>query len=449
MSPTWSLLQAYITPSLPDHCEPASPFLIYLSSHLHTCIPTPLALLSTTLGTLSITSWLFAQLPQIFKNYSLKSTSGLSIYFLVEWCLGDSTNLLGALLTRQAAWQVVVAGYYVSVDIVLVWQYVWYTHLKLQRGREKGWRRGTEWDSGSGNGSDGPTEDATDEGLDGVPPTSYGSGRPPIEIKDTGMDDKKFPRFDRFDSSSTQSAASSLPREKEREVPTPTSRSIRQTQRSSSPLSSPKTMLFLSMLCALAASAQPTPSNTSPTSPRIEPPSYTETAGRILSWCSTLLYLLSRLPQLYKNHVRRSTAGLSAKLFIAAFFGNLFYSSSLLTNPCAWDDLPAYGGGGWVGPERSARWDWVGRAAPFWLGAAGVLALDAAIGVQFLIFGEGRNGGKPVVVLVDEERRGRDRWREVEGWMRGWVPSPKRAAREERDRLLTVGHIDGGIYGTL
>jgi solute carrier family 66 (lysosomal lysine-arginine transporter), member 1 len=447
MSRPWSLLQPYITPSLPDYCEPTSPFLLFLSSHLHTCLPTPLALISTTLGTLSITSWLFAQLPQIFKNYSLQSTSGLSIYFLVEWCLGDSANLFGALLTRQAAWQVVVAGYYVSVDIVLVWQYAWYTHLKPRRSKEKGWRWGTEWDNGSGSGSDVSADGSTDGVLDGVLPSGYDSGRPSIEVKAGDIDDKKFPRFDRFDSSSTQSAASSLPREKEREVPTPSSRSIRQVQRSSSPLPSPKTLLFLSMLCALAASAQPTPSHASPTSPRIEPPDHAETTGRILSWCSTLLYLLSRLPQLYKNHVRRSTSGLSAKLFIAAFFGNLFYSSSLLTNPCAWSDLPPYGGGGWVGPEGSARWEWVGRAAPFWLGAAGVLGLDAAVGMQFLIFGEGVKGGEPVVVvLVDEERRGRDRWRQVSGWMRGWVPSPKRLVQEERERLLAV---DRGVYGTL
>lgn len=155
-----------------------------------------------------------------------------------------------------------------------------------------------------------------------------------------------------------------------------------------------------------------------------------ETAGRILSWLSTLLYLGSRLPQLLKNHARRSTAGLSPTLFIAAFFGNFFYSSSLLTNPCAWNDFPAYGGGGWVGDDGSGRLEWVGRAAPFWLGAAGVLALDAAVGVQFIMFGE----EKEIVV----RERGRGRWRRVSGWMRGWVPSvsPSRKVGVEDESLL-------------
>ncbi|KAL8634574.1 MAG: hypothetical protein Q9228_007831, partial [Teloschistes exilis] len=119
--------------NVPEHCHPTSSLLSSLSSSFHTCVPTPLVLLSTSLGILSIVSWLFAQLPQIIKNYQLKSASGLSIYFLAEWLLGDLTNLLGALLTRQAVWQVVVAAYYVTVDVCLVAQYFWYSYYKPWR----------------------------------------------------------------------------------------------------------------------------------------------------------------------------------------------------------------------------------------------------------------------------------------------------------------------------
>lgn len=126
----FSAISQTMAPSLPPHCSPTTPFLAEISTYLHLCIPTPLALLSSTLGTLSIVSWLFAQLPQIYKNYQIQSTAGLSIFFLVEWCLGDATNLLGALFTNQAGWQVVVAGYYVFVDVCLVWQYFWYTIIK-------------------------------------------------------------------------------------------------------------------------------------------------------------------------------------------------------------------------------------------------------------------------------------------------------------------------------
>ena len=70
--------------------------------------------------------------------------------------------------------------------------------------------------------------------------------------------------------------------------------------------------------------------------------------------------------------------------------------------------------------------------------------MDAAVGVQFLKFGE----EKKVVVVVDE--RGRSRWRRVSGWMRGWVPSPSpgREVVEEDERpLLQRPLSDSGAYG--
>ena len=83
----------------------------------------------------------------------------------------------------------------------------------------------------------------------------------------------------------------------------------------------------------------------------------------------------------------------------------------------------------------------MGRAAPFWLGAAGVLALDAAVGAQFWWFGEEgegegegeSDGGEERRVGKDERGRGMGRWRGVSGWMRGWVPSlsPARGSGSE------------------
>lgn len=194
---------------------------------------------------------------------------------------------------------------------------------------------------------------------------------------------------------------------------------------------SPRTVLYISMLLAILshgtmasplASSQPTMIVSTRT---VETP--TEIAGRLVSWFSTLLYLGSRLPQLYKNHTRKSTSGLSPLLFMAAFFGNLFYSSSILTNPCAWSDFPPYGGGGWVDGEGSKQAIWVSKAVPFWLGAAGVLIMDAAVGVQFLMYGERAAApDKPAVVIEEEVEDGTVRkrpWRRASGWMRGWYPS--------------------------
>jgi hypothetical protein len=160
---------------------------------------------------------------------------------------------------------------------------------------------------------------------------------------------------------------------------------------------------------------------------------------------STLLYLGSRLPQLIKNWRRKSTAGLSPLLFAAAFCGNLFYSLALLTNPCGWNDFGPYGGGGWVGVEGSEKEHWVAAALPFFLGAAGVLGLDASVGLQFILYGDG--DGKMVVV---EERQGRKwRWRRVNGWMRGWIPSISEGKGREREALMERSGSHGQGFGAL
>jgi solute carrier family 66 (lysosomal lysine-arginine transporter), member 1 len=90
------------------------------------------------------------------------------------------------------------------------------------------------------------------------------------------------------------------------------------------------------------------------------------------------------------------------------------------------------------------------RAAPFWLGAAGVLVLDAAMGVQFVVFGDGKarseEEGDVAEVLVVEEVgvRGPGRWRRVSGWMRGWMPvaGSKRAKRIDESGFDTATETD-------
>ncbi|CAD6593526.1 MAG: hypothetical protein ASARMPREDX12_007281 [Alectoria sarmentosa] len=404
--------------NLPEHCTPTSQYLINFSSAFHSCIPTSLAFLSTALGIFSIISWLFAQMPQMYKNYQLQSASGLSIYFLGEWLLGDLSNLLGAILTRQAGWQVVVAGYYVFVDIGLVSQHLWYTYTKASR-KEGLLAYGSETDR---------RDDGSREVLVGVPQSDGSS------TQSTKTDDRK-PDTRALDTPSKPRDIQGPPRDisssfsNEKDALCSFNRTIkRQGTPSFGP--SPRALLLVSILCVVLTNASPLNAQIMDESSTM---SSSEFAGRILSWCSTVLYLGSRLPQIYKNAVRRSTAGLSPTLFIAAFFGNLFYSTSLLTNPLAWESYPPYGLHGWVGPEGSDRLTWVALAAPFWLGAAGVLALDATIGVQFLMFGEG-DMEKSVLI---EDRQGRNRWQRVNGWMRGWVPSPSPSPREE------VGEGDG------
>lgn len=397
---------------LPQHCEPTTPFLAAVSSYLHICLPTPLAFVSSVLGTLSIVSWLFAQLPQIYKNYQIQSTAGLSLFFLVEWCLGDTSNLLGALLTRQAGWQVIVAAYYVCVDVTLVFQYFWYTHYKGQYDGY-GALSHSEYDQPPGSVLEGVS--FSDNGFSDHAPRSTGSPLPsnPKDVKD--MKEPAVPTSNGQSPSYSNEKLSSSKRSITRSSSGP-----------SLPMGSPRTLLLASMLCAVVANAAPTePQTTSESSQKT-----LEILGRIISWMSTFLYLGSRPPQLYKNYCRKSTSGLSPLLFMAAFCGNLFYSASLLTNPNAWYDFPAYGGGGWADADGNDRLEWVTRATPFFLGAFGVLAFDGLMGVQFLMYGTRDDES---IMQVEDPKDGRSRWTRVRGWMRGWIPSVSPARRLRSD----------------
>jgi uncharacterized protein with PQ loop repeat len=447
-------------PSLPASCEPANEFLYRLSATLHTCVPTNLALISTLLGTCSIISWLFAQLPQIYKNHKLKSTSGLSAFFLSEWLMGDITNLLGCLFTGQASWQIIIASYYVFVDCCLCAQWVWYELLHHGRPLRPIWGRWSSGNSSPGKGASNMHQVTSTKAVD---PSNMSSNDNKAITSSSSSDSKqphpsspmnafRIPNFAR--SPAPESWQNSPPAESS---PNP---QIRRVAGPSSPMPSPKTILYISLVLAvLSRSSTATPVSPFAPSPYTAPtlamrksdsqstPTTIEIAGKVFSWMSTFLYLGSRLPQLYMNQVRRSTAGLSPVLFVAAFFGNLFYSTSLLTNPCAWYDYAPGQGYGWVGPEGSNRASWILRATPFFLGAAGVLLMDAAVGLQFVYFGDNEPRGRStnprdeeIIITIDDHGKLKRRhlhWRRVSGWMRGWAPAVSVAATPSVSRAAT------------
>lgn len=86
--------------------------------------------------------------------------------------------------------------------------------------------------------------------------------------------------------------------------------------------------------------------------------------GRISAWLCALLYITSRIPQIWENHIRRSVAGLSILLFIAAFSGNLLYTISVLTNPSA---------------QGEGSRMYLQESLPFLLGSGGTLIFDLMI----------------------------------------------------------------------
>jgi len=89
-------------------------------------------------------------------------------------------------------------------------------------------------------------------------------------------------------------------------------------------------------------------------------------AGQVIGWVSSVLYLNSRLPQIWKNCSSRSVEGLSWVMFAMAFMGNLTSLTAILL-------------------RISGKQDWV-HEAPFLPGMAGTLFFDMTIMIQYFVF---------------------------------------------------------------
>lgn len=81
--------------------------------------------LSLIFGLLAILCFAFAQFPQIWKNFKLKKLPGLSGLFIFFWLLGDASNLLGCILSKQLPTQLYQAVYFVLVDLITFSQVIW------------------------------------------------------------------------------------------------------------------------------------------------------------------------------------------------------------------------------------------------------------------------------------------------------------------------------------
>lgn len=108
----------------------------------------------------------------------------------------------------------------------------------------------------------------------------------------------------------------------------------------------------------------------------VETPSLERLIGRISAWVCTILYMTSRLPQIWTNMQRRSVQGLSILLFIAAASGNFLYSISILLNPKAQSPPSS--------PEEKMAY--LMESLPFLLGSGGTLIFDAIIIVQWFFW---------------------------------------------------------------
>ncbi|XP_053136583.1 lysosomal amino acid transporter 1 homolog isoform X2 [Hemicordylus capensis] len=105
--------------------------------------------------------------------------------------------------------------------------------------------------------------------------------------------------------------------------------------------------------------------------PEWEPFTRKEIIGFMIGSIASVLYLLSRLPQIYTNFKRQSTTGISFSLFALVMLGNTLYGVGvLMKNP----------------DPGQTEGSYVVHHLPWLVGSLGVLFLDIVISFQFVAY---------------------------------------------------------------
>ncbi|SCU93093.1 LAMI_0E13190g1_1 [Lachancea mirantina] len=226
--------------------------------------------ISAVLGSISFLTSFIAQIPQVLETYRDKTVEGLSPIFLLAWLFGDITTLIGALLTHQLAFQIILAVYFLVNDLFICAQYYYYGIIHENKLATPGHESKPTEHSLAQVRSRNSMSSETRSGHSGrsVPHGNWLSAL--------------FMFFSR-------ARAAPLVRD--------ASASILELR--------------------VQASAVPTTATS---------------IGTALSWAGAMCYVCARVPQLIKNYHRKSTDGLSPFLFVNTLIANITYASSIYTS---------------------------------------------------------------------------------------------------------------------
>lgn len=319
-----------------------------------------LSQLSGLSGYLSISFWLFAQIPQVIKNHTDKSVDGFSLGFLLCWFAGDFLNLVSCLLNDAMAFQILLSGYYCVIDLVLAFQYYYYK--RMYHNPESRWYHATQKRSRHIHSP----RTSLRNNLE-----TYGS----IDSEMMMNGHRPSQQRPNHGQKTTRKAFLSSPNYKT--APRAHVKGVFKKQGTgiSKLVTSALLTGFTKVQGLPIRSAKGGTENNSAIYRIIH---YLLTLdsyklGKILAWSCTALYLVSRIPQMYTNYKLQTTRGISLKLICFALCGNLFYSMSLLLSESSTAG----------GDESREFWE---AELSYLIGALGTVVFDFSVVVQWYLY---------------------------------------------------------------
>ncbi|CAH8827240.1 unnamed protein product [Trichobilharzia szidati] len=283
-------------------------------------------------GFVCLIIWIAVGIPQIVENFRTGiPDKALSLGFLVLWTSGDVCNLIGCFLTHQLIMQIVITGYCIISDLILVFQFIYYKirHYAVLRQMAAVLKEGQITPVRSTS----PT--ILDDDLEQTNQRQEYQRLPVCFIGVTGLTLTAVTLTSMgsifSDYAPQQQIVSGVFHHSRRLLEWKEYDMIEPEFIQSDPLDGAVTKV-----------------------------------GYALGWVSTSMYMLSRLPQLFRNWKRRSTEGLSVFMFFMTVTGNLAYGFQIFLS--------------------STERNYLIRAVPWIFGSLGVVLLDMLMLVQFLLY---------------------------------------------------------------
>lgn len=311
------------------------------------------ASLSDFFSTLSLLSWICAQMPQIIANYKTKSAEGISPLFLLLWFMGDFLSFSSCLLNDVVLkFQVYLSLFFLCNDFMLCYQYYYYNSVYPRKKLEV---------QAAAVSEDEPSEGVIKTAIVHSPTSIHIRNHPGENSETMGLSQSE---------GSESSSFGSMGRTKKPGM-----------------MALAAVGAFVNSGVAKAMAIHATDEGAAFSKASL---------GLFLAWCCTAVYVSSRCPQLYKNYKRKSVEGISPLLFGSALVGNLTYTISILTSCDFLED-----------PNRT-QFFW--RQLPYILGSSGTVVFDVAYFYQRYIYRDSRRSGPVMLEPWDSIESREEQW---------------------------------------
>ncbi|KAI7828890.1 PQ loop repeat-domain-containing protein [Gamsiella multidivaricata] len=423
----------------------------WIQTLLGECVTTRQQAWSLVLGYVSIFCWLNAQIPQIIENFKLSSAASLSLPFLVNWLLGDFSNLIGCILTRQLPFQMYLAVYFCIADVILFGQWIYYSRREYRIRSFPDIVVANAPETAEADHSIHHHHHHHHHRRSESHPTHLSRNIATESIATLPHDDLSEAGAGAVipinDNEQGEALSPLLQRPRTRRLATTSD--IAHRRSTSMVLFG---LILLTMRQTMPALQEQTPyalldrgharSGTSMVIGRVfargldgdqglgtdsAPPADQNIIqlGRIFAWVCTVFYLSSRMPQLWKNFQRKSVQGLSILMFFWAAMGNLTYTLSILNSADA------------ANPET--RQKFLREAVPYVLGSSGTLMFDLSIFFQWLYY-----TGKLYVLGIGPKSHARRRHRHHHSRQHS-----SRSQSRVESMILSPSGSHSGLYSVL